>query len=195
LSFLSLAVSAWGAAILVGWHRIDAGSDDADAEGSLAAAMSEAEAAFLRGKLEEALRLFRAIEVPEGNRTRQAQKHHNIGVICLRLERWEEARDAFLAAIRANPNDAAAYVSLGRLSIREGDLEAARKHLAEALKINPNDLDARLLLAQCYGLLGDLGRAEAELRQAEANAGSDERMRSLVRQLREGITPRVSVPR
>jgi hypothetical protein len=58
-----------------------------------------------------------------------------------RLDRYEEARDALLAAARREPHNFVPWGLLGDLAVRRGDLAAARRHYVRASELNPRDIE------------------------------------------------------
>jgi Flp pilus assembly protein TadD len=129
------SVVLWGLAIGVGVHR--AHSVPAVSVLRVGPAMVSAENLARKGRLQEALVAFRNIDVPSGLPNRRAQKYHNIGVICMRLQRWHEAEKAFHEALRYDPLDADVHCNLARLAVMSDDQPAALKHVERALALEP----------------------------------------------------------
>lgn len=63
--------------------------------------------------------------------------------------RWDEARDAYGAAIAASPESSFLYRDLGLIDLRAGDPEAALEHFQKAVALDPND-------ARSYAQIGTL---------------------------------------
>lgn len=97
----------------------------------------------------------------------------NLGDALVRLNRREEARQAWLAAVQldretlaVNPNDA---TTLARIALREaklGDRSAAEADITRALSLNSSDSEVLYHAAAVRALNGDSERALALLEQA-----------------------------
>src|SRR6202166_46241 len=84
----------------------------------------------------------------------------------------EEAITAFQDALRLDPNNAEAHLSLGKTEMSSGRLDAAITDLKEALRLSPNNDQAKRLLSQAYARVGDKERALA-FAAASANAAEN----------------------
>jgi Flp pilus assembly protein TadD len=73
----------------------------------------------------------------------------------------EEAIAAFRDALKLDPNNAEAHLSLGKTEMISGRLDGAIAELQEALRLRPNDDQARRLLSQAYARAGDKEHALA----------------------------------
>jgi tetratricopeptide (TPR) repeat protein len=73
----------------------------------------------------------------------------------------EEAITAFQDALKLDPNNAEAHLSLGKTEMNSGQLDAAITDLNEALRLSPNNNQARRLLSQAYARSGDKEHAVA----------------------------------
>jgi len=73
----------------------------------------------------------------------------------------EEAITAFQDALKLDPNNAEAHLSLGKTEMSLGRLDAAITELQEALRLSPNNGQARRLLSQAYARAGDKEHALA----------------------------------
>jgi len=83
-----------------------------------------------------------------------------------------EAITAFQDALRLDPNNAEAHLSLGKTEMSSGRLDAAITDLKEALRLSPNNDQAKRLLSQAYARVGDKERALA-FAAASANAAEN----------------------
>ena len=83
------------------------------------------------------------------------------GLAFERMGKPEEAINAFQDALRLNPNNAEAHLSLGKTEMSAGRLDAAISELQEALRLSPNNDQARRLLSKAYTRAGDKKRAAA----------------------------------
>ena len=71
-----------------------------------------------------------------------------LGAACAAVGQRDCALQAFGAAIRENPREAAGYVNAGMLTLQAGDRSAAIDYFASALTIDPSSKPARDGLAQ-----------------------------------------------
>jgi tetratricopeptide (TPR) repeat protein len=83
------------------------------------------------------------------------------GLAFERMGKPEEAINAFQDALRLNPNNAEAHLSLGKTEMSAGRLDAAISELQEALRLSPNNDQARRLLSKAYTRAGDKKQAAA----------------------------------
>ncbi len=72
----------------------------------------------------------------------------NLGLVELRLGRYEIARHDFRKAIELNPDLPAPFHGMGLLEERVGDLEKAEKNYRDALKVDPGFGPARVNLGR-----------------------------------------------
>ncbi len=89
----------------------------------------------------------------------------NLGNSHLRLNRLQEARASFTAALRIDKNAAAALYGLGQIALAAKDYAVAVKYFKEALTQAPDANRLHYALAMAYRGLGDLERARAHLAQ------------------------------
>jgi len=73
----------------------------------------------------------------------------------------EEAITAFQDALKLDPNNAEAHLSLGKTEMSAGRLNVAITELQEALRLSPNNDQARRLLSKAYARAGDKKQAAA----------------------------------
>jgi superkiller protein 3 len=73
----------------------------------------------------------------------------------------EEAITAFQDALKLDPSNAEAHLSLGKTEMNSGHLDTAITELREALRLSPNNEQARRLLSQAYARAGDKEHALA----------------------------------
>ncbi|HEV2176628.1 MAG TPA: tetratricopeptide repeat protein [Terriglobia bacterium] len=81
------------------------------------------------------------------------------GMALARLERWQEARQAFLDGQRKAPRDKRFPEELAGVAFKRGNLPAAARHLRRALHVDPEDTYAANFLATVYLLEGNLDAA------------------------------------
>ncbi len=78
---------------------------------------------------------------------RNAESWQVMGTVLQSLDRTEEARDAFLAAIECRPSHAEARFGLARVLERLGDSDGAARETQQALKYSPMRTESRLSVA------------------------------------------------
>jgi tetratricopeptide (TPR) repeat protein len=83
------------------------------------------------------------------------------GLAFERAGKPEEAVTAFRDAVKLDPNNAEAHLSLGKAEMSVGTLDAAISELREALRLSPTNDQARRLLSKAYARAGDKKRAAA----------------------------------
>ena len=102
------------------------------------------------------------------SKQQEADVHVSIGRTCETQGRFDEARAAYLDALRKNPRRADAEARLAILDDRKGDEAGADQHFARALKLRPKDPE--ILCDRGYSLYLRRRWADAEdsLKQAMA---------------------------
>ncbi|MGE0816923.1 MAG: fused MFS/spermidine synthase [Vicinamibacterales bacterium] len=95
---------------------------------------------FMEGRTELAVGEARALLA--ANPT-HAKGHNLLGAALATLGRRDEARDAFLASIKADPRDPSTYTNLALLELEGGNAAAGLQRLAEALTLDPGSATAR----------------------------------------------------
>ncbi len=78
---------------------------------------------------------------------RQADAWHVMGTVLQALQRTEDARDAFLAAIECRPSHAEARFELAHVLAQLGDTEGAARETQQALTYAPVRTESRLAVA------------------------------------------------
>jgi serine/threonine-protein kinase len=131
---------------------------------------------FVEGRYEEARVSFQQAVVALPN---DGLVRGNLGDALARLNRREEARQAWLEAVRldrqalnVNPNDP---TTLARIALREaklGDRAAAETDITRALSFNATDAEVLYYSAVVRALAGDTERALTSLEQALKNGYS-----------------------
>lgn len=116
--------------------------------GSLEAIAALAEAEEGLGQLEEAERHARRVLEQDAD---HANANLVAGMVLMKRERYEEARDALLAAVASDPDLAKAHYQLSLAYTRLGDRESSRHHL----DLYRRALEEReALLTELRGLVG-----------------------------------------
>jgi len=95
-----------------------------------------------------------------------AKAWNNIGIICRKLERLEEAQAAFETAYRLDPSHAAPLISLGSVCLKRGDPGHALEYLQAAVDLEPGNAIAHANLSLTLAVFGRLEEAEDTLRLA-----------------------------
>lgn len=68
----------------------------------------------------------------------------------LRQSDLSKAVDAYLQALKLNPNNDAAYTNLATVYYKTGQFDEAQKRVEQALKINPSDATSHYVLGTIY---------------------------------------------
>lgn len=76
------------------------------------------------------------------------------------------AKEAYQAAIKANPYEISNYLTLAKLQVYSGEYEAARVNIENALLLDKDQSYAFSLLAWVKGYLGEYLEAEADIESA-----------------------------
>lgn len=81
------------------------------------------------------------------------------GLALAKLQRWSEARAAFAAGERKDPNDERFPVELAGVAYEQKDFRLTERQLRRALQLKPNDAYALNFLATIYLLRGNIEAA------------------------------------
>jgi tetratricopeptide (TPR) repeat protein len=92
-------------------------------------------------------------------KTGYSQALLRLSEVDLELGRLKPAREAAEAAIKSSPNEPAAYVVSGRVSLAEGKPDDALKAGQKALSLLTNSARAKLLIADAYAAKGEIDLA------------------------------------
>ena len=90
----------------------------------------------------------------------------DLGVAALRLDRWEEAREAFERAGALKPDRPETFLYLGEALLKLQRFGEAVAPLRRALALRPALSEAHASLSDCYRSLGEPDQADRELRLA-----------------------------
>lgn len=99
--------------------------------------MDVADQCYREGDYEDALNLISSLVVPDGMPQQNARKHHNLGVILIRLGRTNEAAEVLKLALQYDARNAEAAYLLAALASLDGDVDLAREMADRALSVNP----------------------------------------------------------
>jgi tetratricopeptide (TPR) repeat protein len=91
---------------------------------------------------------------------------NNLGIVCGRLNRTDDARRAFEVAHGLDPSDASILTSLGSSELKCSDPGSALEHLLRATELDPTLYAAHVNLALTLLVFGRIEEAEESLRLA-----------------------------
>jgi len=106
--------------------------------------------------------------VPTATPTRPPQSYAQEAEVYLSEGRNGMAKEAFQAAIKADPQEVSNYLTLAKLQIYSGEYEAARVNAENALLLNKSQPNAFSLLAWTKGFMGEYLEAEADVKSGLA---------------------------
>jgi tetratricopeptide (TPR) repeat protein len=120
-------------AVTFACRRADVGvsSDEVDRR------MDIADQRYKEGDCQGALEILSSLVLPVRMPQQNARKHHNRGVILIRLGRHDEAVEALKLALRYDASNAEAAYLLAALASRSGQLDVASEMADRALSIDP----------------------------------------------------------
>jgi hypothetical protein len=90
---------------------------------------------------------------------RSSELQYQYGIALAHLERWKDARAAFLAGSRLSPRDKRFYVELAGVAFKQKKQDQAIAYLRRALRIDAKDDYANDFLATLFFLQGNLEAA------------------------------------
>jgi tetratricopeptide (TPR) repeat protein len=129
-----------------------------------------AQARYAEGRIEE------AVEMLKRARSLAPKDPHvlnTLGICLADLGRPDEALAAYAAAVRADPDMAAAHFNRGSLLEDLNDINGARRSYERAVALDPDYSDALAALAWLDAVAGDAQSAKARARSALARAPGD----------------------
>ena len=91
------------------------------------------------------------------------------GLALERAGKPQEALSAFQDAVKLNPANAEAHISLGKTQLSLGRVQSAISELERALQLSPENEQAKRLLSKAYSRAGDSQRA-ARIAETSTNA-------------------------
>ena len=106
--------------------------------------------------------------VPTPTPTRNPQSYAEEADAYLAEGRIGMAKEAYQAAIKADPQQLSNYLTLARLQLYSGEYEAARVNAENALLLDKSQPDAFALLAWTKAYMGEYLEAEADVKAAIA---------------------------
>lgn len=117
------------------------------------------------GKTDEAVAELRKLAV---SYPMSPDAHYNLANVCAKHLRYKEARVEYQEALRLDPENDGARLSLAKTLLEVGDTGAAVPLTQEYTRRLPGDYEGFLILAQAYRRQGDLAKAAEALRRALA---------------------------
>jgi tetratricopeptide (TPR) repeat protein len=124
---------------------------------------------YLLGRLEhQEVRFEYAIKRYEEARTLRPDYlavHVNLGNVRLELNRLDDAKTSFMAALEIDASNPAAHYGLGQVAISKRDYVEAISHFEKTLAQVPNANRVNYALAMAYRGLGDATKAKTHLAQ------------------------------
>lgn len=108
------------------------------------------------------------------------------GNVCLHLNQYKNAANAFSSMQRINPRSAEALFGLARAAAMEGKTEDAKKYLNDAVKLDPSNYLTFCRSGDVYRLLGMNAQAAADyLNSFSISSGAERPMRGIMDLARE----------
>jgi tetratricopeptide (TPR) repeat protein len=95
----------------------------------------------------------------EGVPNRSPELQYDYGLALAHLERWADARKAFLAGQRGEPHDKRFPIELAGIAFKQKNYSQAASYLHRALQLDPKDDYANDFLATVYFLQGNMEAA------------------------------------
>jgi Flp pilus assembly protein TadD len=168
-------------------RRIRGGNQSTDEMAHLWLQVLPRGGADLRMTLQEALMRHRLEKYPA-----DFLAHFNLGALYLNRRDTAAAVEELRAALRTDPNQPAAWNTLGAALELGGQSEEAATYFREALRLRPDDASARYNLS---GILADQGRLEeaaAELRPVVTSTPDDQAARRRLTQILQALGDRTA---
>ena len=100
-----------------------------------------------------------AVRLAEIEVERSAELSYYYGISLARLERWDEARIAFLRGLGQQPHDKRFLLELAGVCFKQKNYAEAAGYLRRAVRLDPDDTYANDFLASVYFLQGNLEAA------------------------------------
>lgn len=126
--------------------------------------LKEADALYARGRLEEALELYRQALAEDET---LAWAHSRTGAILAQLGDLDAAEAHLLRAIELDPQLPQAHSNLGNIHYSRGAYEAALEKYQKAVALDPNNPTFYENLHAAYKRLGRLDKAVASIKHAQ----------------------------
>jgi tetratricopeptide (TPR) repeat protein len=103
-----------------------------------------------------------------------------LGELYIKEKEYAGAAAAFSLAAKQRENYLAAYVGLGRVFTATGEFKQAEEAFDKALLVAPNDPWVLYYAGDLRKRQGDAARARVLFEKSRANAGTDDKLRSLL---------------
>ncbi len=130
----------------------------------LSAILKEADALYARGKLEEALELYRRVLAEDDT---VAWAHSRTGAILAQLGDLDAAEAHLRRAIELDPKLPQAYSNLGNVDYTRGAYEAALEKYKKAVELDPSNPTFYENLHAAYKRLGKIYEAVEAIKKAQ----------------------------
>jgi Flp pilus assembly protein TadD len=131
--------------------------------GTLAQALAEAGAAYQRGDLTRAERLYRGALEADPN---HAEIWYRLGRAQRAGGRLADAIVSYRQSLRLQPDHAERHAALAEALVEQGDVDGAIESFRQALRLRPEDPEAHVGLGGVLAKKGDRARAVASYREA-----------------------------
>jgi tetratricopeptide (TPR) repeat protein len=95
-----------------------------------------------------------------------ARRHHDLGLLYMRFERFQEAYHEFSKALHLYPDEILYAVYMAKCLSKTGDKEAAVQLLKKSLQTHPKSIEAKIQLGVMHHSLGRLNDAHREWTEA-----------------------------
>jgi len=125
------------------------------------------EGADVFGKAKRRLSRFGPGQDPRINKT-LSQKHHELGLLYMRFERFPEAHHEFAKALNLEPDNVLHAVQMAKCLSRTGDKTGAVEFLRKMLETHPKSIEVRIQLGVLHHSLQNLKEASKEWQEALA---------------------------
>jgi predicted TPR repeat methyltransferase/Flp pilus assembly protein TadD len=102
---------------------------------------------LLQNNPEAALKYFLQLINWGGQKSQDFNVYYNLGVIYNDINRFIEAIDYFIAALKINPKAVAAHINLGAIYLRQENYAAAFHHYHLAAQLQPENKELEYILA------------------------------------------------
>ncbi|MBN2381380.1 tetratricopeptide repeat protein [bacterium] len=105
------------------------------------------EAHFYAGNYSESQSAFKQLLAEKGD---VGKYNYFLGQIALKTGKTDQAKEAYLKALKGNPNDASTQANLGLIYLEERNFPLAIQHFQKSLSLKSNQPTVRLELARAY---------------------------------------------
>ena len=123
------------------------------------------------GRRDRALQIYEEVApILQG----QTRVYHDLGILHLEMDRFEESAEAFKRALEVSPQDVQVHLGLSEAFEQLGSFEQAAREARKAIALDAAAVAAHLVLARSEQRLGRMERAEVSFRKSvELNPQDD----------------------